>query len=302
MLLIIGIPSENPVRLLTEACDELQLPYRVFNQRQQQYWKLDLDYADFDNSIFSDGQGSYRIGDFSGIYLRTMDQTKVPEYETCGDKHSVDALYQRLFKLIDMAEGPRMVNRPTPMMSNNSKPFQSIIIAEHGLDVPASCITNNIEVAAAFIDSYPHVIYKSVSGTRSIVKQVDKHSLQQLYKVKYCPVQFQECVEGTNVRVHVVNDTVIATKICTDAVDYRYAHQEEKHTELEPMDLDLVTADKCVNLSKVLQLPFAGIDLMFTNDGRTICFEVNPSPGYSYYESNTGQLISHALAIHLSGK
>ena len=301
MLLIIGIPSESPVRLLTEACEELQLPYRMCNQRRQEYWTVEPDYANFDNSIFFDGEQRFRIGDFTGIYLRTMDHTKVPEYETCADKHAVDAMYQRLFKLMDMVEGPRMVNRPTPMMSNNSKPFQSIIISRHGLDVPATCITNNIDAATAFINSYRHVIYKSVSGTRSIVKQVDEHSLEQLHKVKYCPVQFQECVEGTNVRVHVINDTAIATKICTDAVDYRYAHQEEKHTELEPMDLDQVTADKCVQLAKALQLPFSGIDLMLTHDGRTICFEVNPCPGYSYYESNTGQLISHALARYLAG-
>jgi hypothetical protein len=29
------------------------------------------------------------------------------------------------------------------------------------------------------------------------------------------------------------------------------------------------------------------------------CFEVNPSPAYSYYESHTGQPISAALARYL---
>lgn len=300
MLLIIGIPSESPVKFLTDACENMDLPYKIFNQRQQHNWSVEIDYLNFDNSVISDSVDSYRIGDFAGIYLRGMDHTQIPEYKECENKKIIDENYLRLFKMLDMVESPRVVNRPTHMMSNNSKPYQSLIISNQGLDVPDTCITNNKEEAAAFISKYKAVIYKSVSGTRSIVKRVDKDSIKQLHKILYCPVQFQECVVGINVRVHVVNDTAIATKICSDAVDYRYAHTEEKSTELEPMVLNTLIADKCVRLSHVLQLPFSGIDLMLTNDGRTICFEVNPSPGYSYYESNTGQLISYALASYLS--
>jgi hypothetical protein len=32
------------------------------------------------------------------------------------------------------------------------------------------------------------------------------------------------------------------------------------------------------------------------------CFEVNPSPGYSYFEANTGQPIARAVARYLAGK
>jgi hypothetical protein len=31
-----------------------------------------------------------------------------------------------------------------------------------------------------------------------------------------------------------------------------------------------------------------------------ICFEVNPSPGFSYYEGHTGQPISAAIARYLA--
>jgi glutathione synthase/RimK-type ligase-like ATP-grasp enzyme len=113
-------------------------------------------------------------------------------------------------------------------------------------------------------------------------------------------MQFQECVAGYNVRVHVVGRQVYATKIVSDAVDYRYARAEGKTANLEPYDLDGDIAEKCISLSGRLQLAFSGIDLMMAEDGRTICFEVNPSPGYSYYEQNTGQPISHALADYLA--
>jgi len=47
-------------------------------------------------------------------------------------------------------------------------------------------------------------------------------------------------------------------------------------------------------------LGFAGIDLRRTPDGELICFEVNPSPAFSYYEAQTGQPIAEALAAYLA--
>ena len=61
-------------------------------------------------------------------------------------------------------------------------------------------------------------------------------------------------------------------------------------------------AQRCVDLAASLSLPFVGIDLRETPSGDFVCFEVNPMPGYSYFESNTGQPISEALVRLLAGK
>jgi glutathione synthase/RimK-type ligase-like ATP-grasp enzyme len=50
-----------------------------------------------------------------------------------------------------------------------------------------------------------------------------------------------------------------------------------------------------------LGLAFSGIDLRIAPDRSVYCFEVNPSPVYSYYESHTGQAISLALARYVAG-
>ncbi len=49
-------------------------------------------------------------------------------------------------------------------------------------------------------------------------------------------------------------------------------------------------------------MAFAGIDLKITPDSQVYCFEVNPSPAFSYYEAGTGQQISEAVARYLAGK
>jgi glutathione synthase/RimK-type ligase-like ATP-grasp enzyme len=50
----------------------------------------------------------------------------------------------------------------------------------------------------------------------------------------------------------------------------------------------------------MLDLPLCGIDLKRASDGRYFCFEVNPSPAYSYYQENAGQPIAEALVRFLA--
>ncbi|WP_184547498.1 ATP-grasp domain-containing protein [Mucilaginibacter sp. FT3.2] len=300
MIILMGIPSETPLRLLAEACNAKRIPYEFFNQRQQENWTVDYNFRLPAEGVLDNGTKRLKLNDCTGLYLRAMDHTQIPEYAQTENKEGISNMYEKLFQLIDNESACKITNPPSVQMSNNSKPYQSLIIQQHGLDIPDMCITSDEDEAREFIAKYKTAIYKSISGTRSIVKQVDEASLQNLHKIKYCPVQFQECVTGFNVRVHVVGQIAIATKICSDAVDYRYASAEGKNTSLEPYQLPANLAEKCVALAHQLHLPFAGIDLMITDDGRTICFEVNPSPGYTYYEQNTGQLISHALADYLA--
>jgi len=40
----------------------------------------------------------------------------------------------------------------------------------------------------------------------------------------------------------------------------------------------------------------AGVDLRCTPDGRWYCFEVNPSPGFTYFQQKTDQAIDEAIA------
>ncbi len=50
----------------------------------------------------------------------------------------------------------------------------------------------------------------------------------------------------------------------------------------------------------MLNLPFTGIDLRIDAQGQAVCFEANPCPAYSYYESHTGVPISQALVRWLA--
>ena len=97
--------------------------------------------------------------------------------------------------------------------------------------------------------------------------------------------------------MHVVGDEAFAVIVDSDAVDYRYAREEVGvDARLSPYRLDDDVAARCLALAADLDLPFAGIDLKLAPDGRCVCFEVNPSPGFSWYEQETGLPIARALA------
>ena len=89
--------------------------------------------------------------------------------------------------------------------------------------------------------------------------------------------------------------TQILLVIVSDAVDYRYGSRDGIENEMSAYELPDAIRDRCVRLSKALNLPLCGIDFKRTPDGEYVCFEVNPSPAFSYYEENAGQPISTAI-------
>jgi len=142
-------------------------------------------------------------------------------------------------------------------------------------------------------------VFKSTSGVRSIVQRLDAAGAARLGRVRHLPTQFQELVDGVDVRVHVVGDRVFACEIRSEAADYRYASRDGLAAELTPAVLNPELAARSIDLAKRLQLRFAGIDLRRRDDGTYVCFEVNPMPAYSYFENQTGLEISAALAAML---
>jgi len=188
------------------------------------------------------------------------------------------------------------------MASNGSKPYQAQAILAAGFDVPETLVTNEPDLVRDFLAAHGRVIYKSVSGTRSIVREMEDGALARLHDIRWCPVQFQAYVEGVDVRVHVIGRQVYATRVTSAAADYRYAGLDGGlPARLEPTRLSEVAEQRCVELTERLGLRFSGIDLRITPAGRAVCFEANPCPGYSYYEGHTGQPIARALARHLVG-
>jgi glutathione synthase/RimK-type ligase-like ATP-grasp enzyme len=184
-----------------------------------------------------------------------------------------------------------VINRQDASATNNSKPYQLAVIRKAGFKIPETFISNDGALVRKFLSDTGEAVYKSISGVRSIVHKVSDAQLGFIDDVKWCPTLFQKVVPGINYRAHVFSHEIYAVRIESDSLDYRYGN-----TTMQPVDLPDAVAQKCLQLNAMLGLHFSGIDLMRTEDDNWFCFEVNPSPAYSYFQINSGLDISGALA------
>jgi glutathione synthase/RimK-type ligase-like ATP-grasp enzyme len=234
----------------------------------------------------------------SSVYVRFLGPQDRPRLPGLGDADTAALRAEgdlSLMALLADLQCP-VVNRVSGGLSNNSKPYQALVISRAGLRVPPTLVTSDSAAVRAFHAKHGEVIYKSASGVRSIVRRLGPDQLARLDFLGHGPAQFQAFVPGRNVRVHTVGDQIFATRIESEAVDYRYAHLDGLTARLEPVDLPETLEAACLRLARTFDLLFAGIDLKETPESEFFCFEVNPSPGFLYYERHTGQPISTALA------
>jgi glutathione synthase/RimK-type ligase-like ATP-grasp enzyme len=284
--------------------EQLQVPIVQLNQRRIAATEISFEVsAGRVTGDLAVDEARFRLEALDAVYIRLMDEELLPEHRGQPEDSPTRAhsrqVHETLIRWCEVSPA-RVVNRFEPMGSNSSKPYQAQLIVEHGFLTPETLITNDPDLVASFVEAHPAVVYKSMSGVRSIVQPLRSEEMRRLEDIRWCPVQFQEWVAGMDVRVHTIGEEAFATAVTSDATDYRYAHREGRETRLEAMDLAPEVVASCISLTRSLGLSFAGIDLRMTPDGRVYCFEVNPSPAYSYYESHTGQPIARALATYLA--
>jgi hypothetical protein len=304
-VLLVGIPSEPPLAMVAAALEKLRLPYLVVNQREVATLegRVSVDQG-YTTGVLQVAGRVIALENLGGVYNRVVDHQILPELAGLPPDHATrlraDRLHETLAVWCEITPG-RVVNRLSAQASNASKPYQARLIADF-FAVPETLVTNDPDEVLAFQEVHERVIYKSISGARSIVRELAGDDLRRLDRLAVCPVQFQERIDGLDVRVHTLSDGgVFATAIESGSADWRYAHHEQGEARMSPFALDDATAGRCLKLAADLGLDFAGIDLRITPDGETYCFEVNPSPAYSAFEEATGQPISLALARYLAG-
>jgi glutathione synthase/RimK-type ligase-like ATP-grasp enzyme len=290
------------IQLMCARLRAMRLEYLVLDEHDIQRGRSQLTIshngAYLEGTITVSGR-TLSLCDFTGVYARyvsyadQLDEHDLSKVDAFASLCEIQAL---LVALLD-ALPSRVVNRPSASKTNDSKPFQQRIIQNHGFLTPRTLVTTSPSSARQFYEScHRAVIYKSTSGIRSIVQRLTAGDLDRLSDVSTCPTQFQEFVPGIDYRVHTVGDEFFATRVQSSATDYRYAPREGCRVSVLAADIPSDVSDRCLRMASAMSLPLAGIDLRHGEDGQWYCFEVNPSPGFIYYERGAQQLISEALA------
>ena len=299
MILLWGIPGDGPFDEVRTVLERIGADTVIHDQRQ-----VPRSRATFTSDVkgvpiprLVDGNHEVDLAEVSAAYIRPFETTKV-----CQDRDPNSAEMQQAERMdtglvawADLTDA-HVVNRPAAMAANNSKPFQQALIAASGFAVPNTLVTTNPDAVNEFCRRHHAVIYKSISGVRSIVSRLGDTRLEAIGDVANCPTQFQEYISGVDVRVHVIGDTSLATEIRSSCDDYRYAARSDADLCMTAIELPVDIAQRCRIMMRRMGLLFAGIDLRRTPEGAWYCFEVNPSPGFTFFEAATGQPIAATVA------
>jgi hypothetical protein len=304
MILVCGLMADAMIELMCARLNDLGCEYRLFDQRwypgrYHLTWELD------GRGVSGHAEGpDWRVdlGDLTGVYARYVeyrDDSRQSEL-TPHERLLADAEYHAsVMTLLDLLPCS-VINRPGCSTSNDSKVFQGGLAVACGLLTPRTLVTTDAGEAEAFYRACgARVIFKSLSSVRSIVRPLAEADLPRLDRLRDCPTQFQEIVDGVDIRVHTVGDELYPAEILSDASDYRYARAQGSTVDGRAVDLPPDVADSCLRLARGLGLELSGIDLRRTPDGRYYCFEINPSPGFIFFERLTGQPVSEAVARRL---
>ncbi len=301
LVLLWGFETDPPLLAVREQLGILGTPSVLVDQRLVLDTDVNLQVGEEIEAIIQIGGCEIDLANVTAAYIRPHDSHRLPEISSAGPQ---SLAWQHAIEVDDVLSSwsemtsAFVLNRLSAMASNSSKPYQLQQIQRLGFSVPETLITTDPKAALAFWERHGNVIYKSISAIRSRVARLGPEQAQRLEDIASCPTQFQQCIDGTDYRVHVVGEEVFASEVLCDADDYRYPGRHP--VEVRSYDLPPELESQCHKLATALQLPVAGIDLRRTAADEWFCFEANPSPGFTYYEAATGQPIARSIAVLLT--
>jgi len=192
----------------------------------------------------------------------------------------------------------RWVNGWNAYRLHQTKPVQLARVAALGVELPATLLANDPQAVQAFVERHPRSIVKPVQGG-DYTQPLTAANLQpeNLLNLRWAPITVQAEVPGTNVRVFVAGEQVLACEVRTGQLDYR----EDPQAELLIHELPAAMQETCRRIARELELLWTGIDFRLTPEGRYVFLEANPSPMFLGFEAQTGLPLTAALAELLVG-
>lgn len=193
----------------------------------------------------------------------------------------------------------------------SNKPFQLVLAAEVGLNVPDSLFTNDSRQVLTLFAEGNRVVYKTLSSfmvppdeiifTNEISETDVAASAEPIARA---PGIFQQRLDKQyELRVTIVGDQVFAVRIDSQmsektAQDWRRDQFQEMYRAVE---LETSLQDRLLEFQRRAGIRFGAHDLVVTPSGEAIFLECNPAGQWLWLEIALEQPISAAVADLLAG-
>jgi glutathione synthase/RimK-type ligase-like ATP-grasp enzyme len=234
---------------------------------------------------------------YYGINIKSYGNTEEENYTAYMVEREISSAVDSLFASLDCL----WVNSIDAITMHKKKSHQLNVMAKNGIRVPNTLITNDKDTINDFIkETGNQCIYKPAQGGAHTTRvKAEDLTEQRLDSLKNSPVQFQEFIDGVDIRVYVIDKDIYAAEIRASTLDFR----EDMNAEIVPIELPNNIKEDCFKIMKLFNLNFSGIDIRRSINGEYVFIEANPSPMFTHFEQMSGFPISEKLAnLLIKGK
>lgn len=227
------------------------------------------------------------------VYWRCYNGVETPVLPDSEQAHIAGNDARGLFESLLIRLPARWVNGWRAFRLHQTKPVQLAMVARLGANVPATLLSNDRDAVRAFAGRHPRCIFKPVQGGAHTRLVTAGHLADEgLANLAFAPVTLQEEVEGTNIRVFVAGQRVLACEVQADTLDFRDTADPRIVRHVLPADVEQL----CRRIAATLDLLWTGIDLRLTPAGKYVFLEANPSPMFLGFQRRCGLPLTEALA------
>ena len=197
--------------------------------------------------------------------------------------------------------GYTLFNDPEFLKMCDDKMLTYIALTNNGITMPKTYAApliyhedSNVSyefLTRVFNDFNGPVVVKRVYGSlgEGVFIATDIEELNKIYKENYMhPLLFQEYIEsseGRSIRVIVIDNEIIGAIERYNDKDFR--SNFGKTASSKPIELSKEYRDFVLKITKVLDIKYAGIDLLYGENGPVLC-EINSNAFFHEFEKTTG--------------
>jgi len=290
---------------------------KKLNDRGINYYRLNCEDVDKETYSFENNKNFNfninGINSFDSVWFR---RPKLPDLKNVNEAEKLyllndyDTLLDNIYQVID---SKRWLSHPKYVYEAENKILQLKIAQNIGFKIPDTIITNNHKKLSDFIIKHQNnVIIKPIrqgrflqnEGFKTIfTNKIDNDKIKSLKDFDLTPSIFQEYVSKEyEIRVTVVANKVFSAKVNSQLKDETKIDWRKEKIPFEIYDLPKSICDKCIEITKHLNLSFGAIDIIKNKNGDYIFLEINPNGQWVWLEMDAGLNISNEIIKFLTSE
>ncbi|MDE0301909.1 MAG: RimK-like protein [Gammaproteobacteria bacterium] len=283
------------------------IPYVRLNREQLANYNLTLDplipklsiRGPFDSCCI--GPDLYSVWFRQPVFLRNTPSTLLSPKEQLEKSQ-----WMAFLRSLSVFQNAAWMNFPTATYLAESKPYQLLMAAGCGFQVPTTLVTNDV---CCIQDSFPGTLaIKSLDTVLLRDHDDDLFTFTTLSHsndlneetVKAVPLLAQRALDPKiDIRVTVVDKEVFSVRVLSreSGISGDWRLLDKSDLEFQDIVLNSETTERCQRLMHQLGLSFATIDLAETPEG-TFFIEINPTGEWGWL-STVDRPIDHSIASWL---